>query len=86
MKLSELGVGETAEVIAFSAGSRGYRTRLMAMGLTPGTRFTLKRLAPLGDPVEIEVRGFSLTLRKQEAEAVRVERRDPAEYQPGEAE
>lgn len=86
MKLSELGVGETAEVIAFSAGSRGYRTRLMAMGLTPGTRFTLKRLAPLGDPVEIEVRGFSLTLRKQEAEAVRVERRNSAEYQPGEPE
>ena len=74
MKLSELGVGQTAEVIGFAAGSRGYRTRLMAMGLTPGTRFTLKRLAPLGDPVEIEVRGFALTLRKQEAEAVRVER------------
>ena len=44
------------------------------MGLTPGTCFTLKRLAPLGDPVEIEVRGFSLSLRKTEADAVRVRR------------
>ena len=84
MKLSELGVGETAEVVAFATGSRGYRTRLMSMGLTPGTRFTLKRLAPLGDPVEIEVRGFALTLRKQEAEAVQVERRRPASERAGE--
>jgi ferrous iron transport protein A len=84
MKLSELGVGQTAEVIGFAAGSRGYRTRLMAMGLTPGTRFTLKRLAPLGDPVEIEVRGFALTLRKQEAEAVRVERCGLAPERAGE--
>ena len=84
MKLSELDVGETAEVVAYSAGSRGYRTRLMAMGLTPGTRFTLKRLAPLGDPVEIEVRGFALTLRKQEAEFVRVERCYPTAPQAGE--
>lgn len=84
MKLSELCVGDTAEVLAFTGGSRGYRTRLMAMGLTPGTRFILKRLAPLGDPVEIEVRGFSLTLRKQEAESVRVARCDPAAQQEGE--
>jgi ferrous iron transport protein A len=86
MKLSELGVGETAEVVAFATGSRGYRTRLMSMGLTPGTLFTLKRLAPMGDPVEIEVRGFALTLRKQEAEAVRVERRGPATERAGEQE
>lgn len=86
MKLSELGVGQTAEVIGFAAGSRGYRTRLMSMGLTPGTRFTLKRLAPLGDPVEIEVRGFALTLRKQEAEAVRVERCGLAPERAGERE
>ena len=84
MKLSDLGVGETAEVVAFSAGSRGYRTRLMAMGLTPGTRFTLKRLAPLGDPVEIEVRGFALTLRKQEAASVQVARWSPVGGQAGE--
>ncbi|MGF1639784.1 MAG: ferrous iron transport protein A [Rhodospirillales bacterium] len=74
MKLSDLKVGEAAEVVGFGAGNPGYRARLMAMGLTPGTRFTLKRMAPLGDPVEIEVRGFALSLRKVEAEAVRVQR------------
>lgn len=84
MKLSELSIGDTAEVLAFAGGSRGYRARLMAMGLTPGTRFTLKRQAPLGDPIEIEVRGFSLTLRKQEAESVRVARCGPATEQAGE--
>lgn len=74
MKLSELGVGDTAAVVGFGDGKQGYRTRLMAMGLTPGTRITIKRLAPLGDPIEIDVRGFSLSLRKHEAEAVHVER------------
>jgi ferrous iron transport protein A len=74
VRISELNVGDSATIVAFAPGSRGYRARLMAMGLTPGTRFTVKRLAPLGDPVEIEVRGFLLTLRKHEAETVRVER------------
>jgi ferrous iron transport protein A len=44
------------------------------MGLTPGTEFTITRLAPLGDPIEIRVRGFAMTLRKREAELLRVER------------
>lgn len=74
MKLSDLNVGDAAEVVGFDPGGAGYRARLLTMGLTPGTRFTLKRLAPLGDPVEIEVRGFSLSLRKTEADAVRVRR------------
>ncbi len=72
MTLSELVVGDSAEVVGFAAGTNDYRARLLAMGLTPGTRFTLKRLAPLGDPVEIEVRGFLLSLRKAEADALRV--------------
>ena len=74
MKLSELTVGDAAEVVGFGDGSQGYRSRLMAMGLTPGTPFTIKRLAPLGDPVEIEVRGFSLSLRRVEADVVQVQR------------
>ncbi|MBL8660673.1 MAG: ferrous iron transport protein A [Rhodospirillales bacterium] len=74
MKLSDLRVGDAATVTGFAAGSHGYRARLMAMGLTPGTRFRLKRLAPLGDPVEIEVRGFSLSLRRAEADVIEVKR------------
>ncbi len=74
MKLSDLNVGEAAEVLGFAEGSQAYRARLMAMGLTPGTHFRLKRLAPLGDPVEIDVRGFALSLRRAEADVVRVRR------------
>lgn len=74
MKLSDLEVGDVAEVVGFEGGDRSYRSRLMAMGLTPGTQFRLKRLAPFGDPVEVEVRGFSLSLRKAEADAVQVQR------------
>lgn len=75
MKLSELSVGESAVVVGFTADKQAFRGRLMAMGLTPGTLLTVARVAPLGDPVEIEVRGFSLSVRKQEAEAVEIERR-----------
>ena len=44
-----------------------YRAKLLALGLTRGTRIRLVNVAPLGDPVELEVRGFSLSLRKDEA-------------------
>ena len=44
------------------------------MGLTPGTEFSVTRLAPLGDPVEINVRGYAVSLRKDEAQLLRVER------------
>jgi len=74
MKLGELGVGERGRVVALAKGERTYREKLLAMGLTPGTEFTVARLAPLGDPVEITVRGFSMTLRKREAEMLSVER------------
>jgi ferrous iron transport protein A len=47
------------------------------MGLTPGTEFTVIRFAPLGDPVEIQVRGFALSLRKDEATALLVEKISP---------
>jgi Fe2+ transport system protein FeoA len=49
------------------------RSRLLELGLVPGTVVELVRFAPLGDPVEIKVRGYHLTLRRHEAEQVRVE-------------
>jgi ferrous iron transport protein A len=67
-------VGECAQVSGFTKGAKGYRHKLLAMGLTPGTGFRVTRVAPMGDPVEIEVRGFNLSLRKDEASALRVER------------
>lgn len=74
MTLGDLSVGEKGRVLGFIPGSRAYRGRLLAMGLTPGTEFAIVRYAPLGDPVEIRVRGFALSLRKGEANVLLVER------------
>jgi ferrous iron transport protein A len=72
--LKMLKVGERARVSGYAAGCPGYRHRLLTMGLTPGTEILVTRLAPLGDPVEVEVRGYNLSLRKNEAEVLRVQR------------
>lgn len=73
--LTNLKVGQRARVTGFikSEGARPYRQKLLAMGLTSGTEFQVTRLAPMGDPVEIHLRGFSLSLRKEEAAALQVE-------------
>ena len=72
MKLSELAVGASAVVRDFPRNGAAF-VRLREMGLLAGTRITLVRTAPLGDPIEIKVRGYHLTLRKSEAEHVVVE-------------
>ncbi len=74
--LKNLGIGDWGIVAGFQKGNKGYRKKLLAMGLTPGTEFNVVRYAPLGDPVEIKTRGFALTLRKNEAESLLVERID----------
>lgn len=53
-------------------GPRGFRRRLMEMGLVPGTRVTVRNVAPLGDPIEIEVRHGRLSIRKAEAAQITV--------------
>lgn len=72
-RLKHLQPGDRARVAGFEAGSGGYRRKLLAMGLTPGTEFTVLRRAPLGDPVEIRVRGFDLSLRAAEADRLVIE-------------
>ena len=72
--LGEMNAGEHATVSGYARGARRYREKLLAMGLTRGTRLIVQRRAPMGDPVEIEIRGFMLTLRKDEAAALIVER------------
>lgn len=74
LKLKDLAVGERAKVTGFSGGGTSYRRKLLSMGLTPGAEFDVRRLAPLGDPVEVRVRGYALSLRKAEAEAIDVQR------------
>jgi ferrous iron transport protein A len=71
---TELRRGDEAEVLGFGTMDDHYRNRLLSMGLTPGTRFRVERRAPLGDPVEISLRGFRLSLRRNEAAALRVQR------------
>ena len=71
---SELDVGDRARVVGYPAGAEGYFGQIMRLGLTPGTPFRVVRVAPLGDPMEIEVRGFRLSLRRAEAGALEVER------------
>lgn len=72
--LKQLAVGDTGRVVGFDKGGKAYRKKLLSMGLTPGVEFTVTRLAPMGDPVEIRVRGFNLSLRKDEAAALLIER------------
>jgi ferrous iron transport protein A len=72
MKLSELTVGSSA-VVRELPRSGSASIRLREMGLLAGTRLTLVRTAPLGDPLEIKLRGYLLTLRKSEADHIEVD-------------
>ncbi len=69
--LAELPIGQTATVKAID-GVDDLALRLLEMGLTPGVEVKLLGVAPLGDPVELEVRGYRLSLRKSEAKRVQV--------------
>lgn len=71
-KLSEFNVGETG-IVRTVSGEGVVRRRLFDMGLTPGAEVYLRKRAPLGDPVEVTLRGYELTLRKVEAECVTTE-------------
>lgn len=74
MQIKDLKVGDSARVVGFGEGGQAYRRKLLSMGLTPGAELSVKRVAPMGDPVEIVVRGFALSLRKAEADALNVEK------------
>jgi ferrous iron transport protein A len=70
--LSGLAVGDTGRIIGFRLPD-DLRQRFLELGLTKGTRCKVVRFAPLGDPIEVEVRGYRLSLRKAEAEGVLIE-------------
>ena len=67
-----LKAGDQAVVSGFCKGKDSYRKKLLAMGITPGTPFKVVRVAPLGDPVEILVRGYLVSLRREEASLISV--------------
>ncbi len=70
--LKEVSVGSTVKVVKLR-GEGAVKRHIMDMGITKGTEIYVRKIAPLGDPVEITVRGYELSLRKSEAEMVEVE-------------
>lgn len=69
--MNELKTG-TSGIITSVGGDGALRCRLLDMGLIPRTRVTLQKVAPMGDPIEIRVRGYELTLRVEEAQKIEV--------------
>lgn len=72
INLSEMTKGAQFELIGYESTEKAYRRKLLSMGLTKGTLFTVIGIAPLGDPIEIEIRGFRLSLRKDEAKILKL--------------
>lgn len=69
--LNELKIGETARVVRLH-GEGAVKRRIMDMGLTKGTEVTVRKVAPLGDPIELTVRGYELSIRKSEAATIEI--------------
>lgn len=74
MQITELEQGDRVRLVDFGSTDLQYRRRLLSLGITRGVEFSVIRVAPLGCPVQIEVRGTSLTLRKEEASQLVLER------------
>ena len=70
--LKQVKCGETVSVVKLT-GEGALKRRIMDMGITKGTEIYVRKVAPLGDPVEITVRGYELSLRKQDASCILVE-------------
>ena len=72
MTLDKLAIGQSAKIIAVG-GEGSLRNRLIDMGLIPKTTVMLRKVAPMGHPIEIRLRGYELTLRKEDASVITVE-------------
>ena len=77
MTLAELKIGQSAKILAVN-GEGALRRRLLDMGLTPRTEVMVRKVAPMGDPIEVHLRGYELTLRVQDAQEIEVERVETA--------
>lgn len=72
MTLDQIAVGQ--EILITKVGGEGeLRCRFLDMGLIPGTRVKVRKMAPMGDPIEIELRGYELTIRKEDAQMIEVQ-------------
>ena len=72
MKVSELKINEKKEIVKVN-GTGNLRHRLLEMGIIPGTWIQITKMAPLGDPIQIHIRGYELSIRKDDAELIEVE-------------
>lgn len=72
MTLKEVKIGQTVKVTKL-IGEGAVKRRIMDMGITKGVEVSVRKVAPLGDPIEITVRGYELSLRKEDAEKIEVE-------------
>ena len=72
--LQDMRSGDSGIIVGLAESGSAYRKKLLSMGLTPGTAFQVTRVAPLGDPIELRIRGFDLSLRKHEARILNVEK------------
>ena len=70
--LKDLGIGESAKVVRLH-GEGAVKRRIMDMGLTKGVEVQVRKLAPLGDPIEVTVRGYELSIRKADAETIEIQ-------------
>ena len=74
--MADLKAGELAEITGYTLGNASYRAKLLALGLTHGVQLKIINVAPLGDPFEIAVRGYHLSLRREEVGVIKVRRLD----------
>lgn len=74
MKLSQMNAGERGVILALNGLSDTVRKKLMVMGILPNTEVVLVRRAPMGDPLQVEVRGVSIALRENIAASIDVEK------------
>lgn len=74
IEINKLAIGEEAKIIGYEKGTEQYRGKLLAMGLIKGTIIKLKKVAPMGDPIEIEVKGYKLSIRKSEGKILKLRR------------
>ena len=72
MTLNELEIGQKGKILAVN-GEGALRRRLLDMGLTPRTEVMIRKIAPMGDPIEIHLRGYELTLRLEDAREIEIE-------------
>lgn len=73
MQLKDMAIGSKGRVKSMNTSTPEYRRRLLMLGVTPGSTLEVIRVAPLGDPVELRIRGCLITVRKDEAEILDIE-------------